>query len=204
MAKLGILGRKIGMSQIFDSYGKLIPITIVKAGPCWIVQKKDQGKDGYEAIQIGFEKKKSVKVPIAGHFKRAGVSTTSYLREVKVEDSTKYELGEEITVTSFVVGEKVIVTGMSKGKGFSGVVKRWRNKGGKATHGSMFHRAPGSIGQSSDPSRVFKGTKLPGRMGYEQVTVLGVKVIEVKEKENLLFLKGAVPGHRNSIIFIKK
>jgi len=204
---VGLIGKKIGMSQVFDSeYGDVLPVTIVEAGPCVVVQKKIQAKEGYDSLQLGFKDVKETKLnkPVAGHFKKANVKFKRYLQEFRVSEMDNYEVGQELKVDIFKEGDYVDVTGVSKGKGFAGVVKRYGWKGGKASHGSMFHRAPGSLGQSSDPSRVYKGHGLPGRMGGEKVTIQNLRVIKVDLQQNRLLIKGAVPGRKGGLLSIKK
>lgn len=202
----GILARKVGMTQVFDEQGNRIPVTVVKTGGCRILQKKTVEKDGYNALLLGFEETKESKLnkPLRGFFKKLGSPFYKVLREIRVDEiSEDLKVGEDITVGIFKPGDKVDVTGVSKGKGFAGGVKRWHYGGGGAAHGSMFHRAPGSIGASSYPSRVFKGQHLPGRMGGETVTVQSLEVVKVYEDEGLMLIKGAVPGARNGLLIIK-
>lgn len=203
--KKGIIGKKIGMTQLFAKDGKLIPVTVIQATPCSVVQKKVIDRDGYSAFQIGFEEIEERKVtkPLAGHFKKAGVAATRYLREFRLEGADGLEIGQSISVDIFAPGEKVDIVGVSKGKGFAGGVKRHHFKGGGASHGSMHHRAPGSIGASSFPSRVFKGQRLPGHMGQDRVTTLGLEIVAVKKEQNLLLVKGAVPGAKNGLVIIR-
>lgn len=204
---IGLIGKKIEMSQVFDSEGgEVIPVTIIEAGPCVIVQKKTRAKEGYDSLQLGFEDIKESKInkPLAGHFKNAKVKFKRYLKEFRVSDIDNYEIGQELRVDIFKEGDYVDISGLSKGKGFTGVIKRYGWKGGKASHGSMFHRAPGSLGQSTHPARVHKGHGLPGRMGQEKVTVQNLQVIKVDLKNNRLFVKGAVPGKRGGQLIIKK
>jgi large subunit ribosomal protein L3 len=201
---LGLLGEKICMSQVFDEDGRSIPVTILKMGPCIVVQKKTPKKDGYSAVQLGYGKAKRPNRPLKGHFKGIGLAPSRNLKEFRVEDVDEFEVGQEIKVDIFQPGEDVDITGVSKGKGFAGGVKRWGYKGGRASHGSMFHRAPGSIGASSDPSRVFKGKRLPGRMGNEKTTIKGVKIVKVDPEENILVVKGPVCGPRGGLIIVKK
>ncbi|MFA4909558.1 MAG: 50S ribosomal protein L3 [Desulfobacteria bacterium] len=201
----GIIGRKLGMTQVYSQEGDVLPVTVIEAGPCAVVQKKTLGNDGYNALQLGFSQKKKNKInkPLEGHLKKHKSSPYGYLKEFRVEKVDDYQEGEKITVDAFNAGDFVDVTGISKGKGFAGVVKRWGFKGGPGAHGSMFHRAPGSIGASAYPSRVFKGRKMPGRLGGDRVTVQNIKVIEVRPEENLILLKGAVPGSRNGVVIIR-
>lgn len=203
---LGLIGRKVGMMQIFSESGEVVPVTVIEAGPCVVVQKKTKEKDGYNALQMGFIKKedKRLNKPEKGHFAKYGTPGFALLREFRMEDVENYQSGQEITVDIFSEGELVNVTGISKGKGFAGGVKRWGFRGGPATHGSMFHRAPGSIGSSAFPSRVLKGKRLPGHMGNARVTVRNLQVVGVRSEKNLLLVKGAVPGARRSIVIIKK
>ena len=201
----GILGKKIGMTQIYADDGRVIPVTVIKAGPCKVIQMKTPEKDGYEAIQLGFEEKKEKKAtkPLLGHFKKASVPVYRYLREIRIplKDLT---VGQDIGVEIFEKGERVNVTGTSKGKGFAGVMKRHGYRGGPGSHGSMFNRAPGSIGSSSFPSRVWKGKGLPGHLGAERVTAKGLEVVDVKKELNILLIKGAVPGAKEGFLIIHK
>ena len=203
----GILGKKVGMTQIFDDDGRVVPVTVVEVGPCVVVQRKSVDSDGYEAVQIGLvERKPRRNAPkaITGHFSAAGVPPTRFTAEVPVDAGDESKPGDSILVDIFSADEKVHVVGRSKGRGFQGVVKRHGFKGGKATHGSMHHRAPGSIGRSASPSRVFPGQGMPGQMGNKRVTVKNAQVVKVDADRNLLFLKGGVPGARNSYIRIVK
>ncbi len=202
----GILGIKVGMTQIFAEDGKVVPVTVVKAGPCKVVQRKTDEVDGYEAVQIGLVEDRpprNVIKPLRGHFEKNGVEPTRRIVEFKVEADDPAQPGDEIVATVFAEDDYVDVVGTSKGRGFQGVIKRHGFSGGGATHGSMFHRSPGSIGQAAYPSRVFPGVKLPGRMGGKRVTVKNVRVVKVNEEENLIYLKGAVPGARNSFIALR-
>ena len=203
---IGILGKKLGMTRLFGEHGEAIPVTVIEAGPCHIVQVKSETTDGYKAIQVGFGQKKENRVnsPDRGRFKKANVPPLKVLREFRVDDIESYQLGQQLTVQLFSPGESVDVSGISKGKGFTGVVQRWGFKGGKATHGSETHRAPGSIGASASPSRVFRGMPMAGRMGGKRVTVQSLEVIKVDTERNLLVVKGSVPGPRNGILMIKK
>ncbi|MGD9344746.1 MAG: 50S ribosomal protein L3 [Candidatus Aminicenantes bacterium] len=203
----GLIGKKIGMTQQFDEAGNAIPVTIIKVGPCAVIQRKTEEKDGYSALQLGFIEEKPRRKPNKaqeGHFGKASLPPTKILREFLYETNDEVKEGDQFFVDIFQVGEKVDVVGTSKGKGFAGVVKRWGFHGGKGSHGSMFHRAPGSIGCSADPSRVLKGTKLPGHMGDERVTVKNLSVIETDKEQNLLVVKGAVPGSKGGYLLIKK
>ena len=203
----GLIGKKIGMTQIFDENGNAIPVTIIKVGPCLVVQKKNEEKDGYKAVQLGFVEEKPVKrinKPLEGHFKKANVQPTRKLKEFYYDKDENIEVGKEISLDIFEGCDKVNVTGISKGKGFAGVVKRWGFKGGKGSHGSMFHRAPGSIGASTFPARVIKGKKLPGRKGGEKVTVRNLKIVKMDRENHLLIVKGAIPGANGSYVYIKR
>lgn len=202
-----ILGRKIGMSQIFEKDGTVIPVTLLRAGPCVVVQRKTKERDGYDAVQIGLvemKSKKKVNKPLQGHFDKANVPPTKILREFPLVEDATAAPGDKILVSLFQGVEKVNVTGISKGLGFAGVIKRHHFRGGKASHGSMFHRAPGSIGASSFPSRVFKGMKMGGRQGNESVMVHNLKVVQIDEEQNMLIVKGCVPGATGTLVIIKK
>ncbi len=210
-----IIGRKLGMTQIWNDQDQIVPVTVIQAGPCVVTQIKTNAKEGYEAIQIGFGelKEKHVNKPMAGHFKAAGVggleylsentSGLRYLSEVRVEDASGYELGQKIDLEGFAESANVHVSGISKGKGFAGGIKRHNFRGGPGGHGSHFHRAPGSVGQCATPSRVFKGKKLPGHMGSEKVTVKNLEVVKVDVEQNLLLVKGAVPGGKGAILHVR-
>lgn len=203
----GILGKKIGMTQVFGEDGTAHAVTVVKAGPCLVVQRKTTEKDGYEAVQLGLVEEAPVRrvgQPMAGHFKRAGVSPTRKLREFAVEADDEIKAGDQVQADIFAVDDFVDVVGTSKGKGFQGVIKRHGFGGGRATHGSMFHRAPGSVGQSASPSRVFPGMRLPGRMGNERVTVKNLRVIKVDAERSLVYLKGAIPGPKNGYVALQR
>ena len=203
--KKGLIGRKLGMTQIFSEEGAAIPITVIEVEPSVIVQKKTVATDGYDAIQLGYGrvKQKNVTKPLLGHFGKANKGSFRFVREFPVQAET-YDVGQEITADIFKIGDYVDVVGTSKGKGFQGVVKRHGFHGGRATHGSMFHRAPGSIGASADPSRVFKGTKMGGQMGNVRKTIQNLQVWQVRPDRNLLLLKGAVPGSKTGFVLIKK
>jgi large subunit ribosomal protein L3 len=204
---LGLIGKKIGMTQLYDENDVLVPVTVVEVGPCPVVQIKDVDSDGYSAIKIGFGKTTTKRVtrPQNGTFQKAGAEPHKTLREFRLDNTGDYTVGSELNVSIFVPGENVAVTGQSKGKGFQGGVKRHHFKGGPKTHGqSDRHRAPGSIGQSSNPSRVFKGMRMAGHMGDRKVTVKGIKVVRVDEERNLVMLKGAVPGSRGGTLVVRK
>jgi large subunit ribosomal protein L3 len=199
----GILGKKLGTTQVFTEDGRLIPVTVIEAGPVKVVQKKEKDKDGYEALQIGFDiirKEKNVTKPMKGHFKK---TSSAYFRFIREMEMGGFNAGDDITVDIFSKGEKVSVTGTSKGKGFQGVMKRHNYKGGPGSHGSMFNRAPGSIGSSSYPSRVWKNKALPGHMGDERVTVRNIEIIDVRKEQNIMLVKGAVPGATGGYLIIK-
>jgi large subunit ribosomal protein L3 len=201
----GLIGKKLGMTQIFDEEGRRIPVTVVEAGPCVVIQKKTVATDGYNAIQVGFAPKDAARAnrPLVGHCKGAGQGTFRHLRELRIDDVDQYKVGDTIGADIFSVGDIIDVTGTSIGKGYQGVVKRWGFKGGRSTHGSRFHRAPGSIGCSATPSRVFKNKKMPGQLGNERVTVQRLKVARVDSADNLLLIKGAVPGSDNGVLLIR-
>jgi len=200
-------GKKIGMTRYFLDGGECVSVTLVKAEPCVVIQRKTADKDGYEAIQVGFDEQKESRLnkPMQGHFKTSGDRCFRNLREVHVDDSSAFELGQEITADMlFQIGDVVNVAGKSKGRGFAGVMKRWGFGGGRKTHGSRSHRIPGSIGSSATPGRVMKGKKMPGRMGNQRLTVKNLKVIDIRPEVNLIALKGSVPGSSNGIIEITK
>jgi large subunit ribosomal protein L3 len=203
---LGLLGKKLGMSQVFDENGALVPVTLIEAGPCPILQKKEKSKDGYDALQIGFDPKpeRSANKPEMGRFTKCNVSPLRFIREIRIQDVSKYEVGQVLDVELFKKGEKVDVTGISKGRGFAGTVKRHHSKRGPESHGSMYHRRPGSMGGSSFPSRVFKRKALPGHMGNARCTIQNLKVLRTDKDKNLLVLKGSIPGHMNSYVIIRK
>jgi large subunit ribosomal protein L3 len=203
--KKAIIGRKIGMTQIFDANGKIVPVTVIEAGPCFVVQKKTVEKDGYDAIQVGFAdvKERLVNKPRKGHFAKAGVTLKRYVKEFRLENTAGYSVGQEIVVDIFSVGEKVDVSGVSKGKGFQGTIKRWNAHRGPMSHGSKFHRSVGSMGASSDPSRTFKNKKLPGHMGNVNTTVLNLEVAKVMPEKNVILIKGGVPGPNKGIVVIR-
>ena len=203
----GLIGKKVGMTQLFAADGTVQPATVLKAGPCVVSQVKTVDKDGYEAVQLGFVDARATKEnkPTTGHYKKAGVAPTRVRREVRVKAGGETpKLGDQINVGIFADGERVDIIGTSRGKGFQGVVKRHHFAGGRATHGSMFHRAPGSIGASSFPSRVVKGMRMAGHMGADRVTVRNLRVLKVDADNNLLLLEGAVPGGPNAVVVIRK
>jgi large subunit ribosomal protein L3 len=206
--KEGLIGRKVGMTQVFADDGNQVPVTVIQAGPCTVLEIRTRERHGYDALQLGFEpKRKNVSKPAAGVFKKANVAPMGVIREIRLEKGEMlagYEVGKSVTAELFAPGEIVDVVGITKGKGFQGGVKRHGWYGGDATHGSMFHRAPGSIGASSDPSRVWPGHRLPGRMGGVQRTVLNVSVVRVLPEQNLVLVRGAVPGANGSLVMIRK
>ena len=203
--KKAILGLKVGMTQVFDKEGKAVPVTVIAAGPNVVVQKKTVENEGYSAIQVGFDDKAEKKVtkPVKGHFAKAKVATKRYLREFRLEDAAAYEVGQEIKADVFSEGERVDISGVSKGKGFAGAIKRHNFHRGPMKHGSKYHRAAGSMGASSDPSRTIPGKKLPGHMGAENTTVVNLEVIKVDTERNYILVKGGVPGIRGSLVMIK-
>ncbi len=201
-----IIGKKIGMTQVFSPDGKVIPVTVVEAGPCTVIQKKTADKDGYNAVQVGFgaQADKHVTKPLKGHFAKAGTEAKRYLREFRLSDTEGLNVKDEIKCDIFAEADKVDVIGISKGKGYAGVIKRYNQGRLKETHGTgPVHRHPGSIGACSSPSRVFKGTKLPGHMGVDRVTVLNLEVVKVDAERNLLLIKGAIPGAKGGIVTIR-
>ena len=208
MAVDGIIGIKLGMTQVFAEDGNLVGCTVLQAGPCVVVQRRTKEKDGYDAAQLGlveFVKPQRVNKPLTGHFKKANVAPVKVLKEVRIAESKdETKVGDRVLVESFKAGELVDVSGVSKGRGFAGGVKRWHYAGGDATHGSMFHRAPGGIGGSSFPSRVWKNQHFPGHLGNERVTAKNLRVIKVDTDENLLLVRGSVPGPSGTYIFIHK
>ena len=201
-----IIGKKLGMSQIFAEDGKVIPVTVVEAGPCPVVQKKTLGTDGYEAVQVAFGsiKEKNVNKPVKGHYKKAGVAPHRVLREFKLDNVDSYELGQEIKCDVFAENDVVDVVGTSKGHGFTGVIKRWNHHCGPMAHGSGYHRGVGSMGACSSPSKVFKNKKMSGQWGNERVTVKNLTVVKVDANRNLLLIKGAIPGAKGGIVVVKQ
>ena len=204
---IGILGRKLGMTRIFNSDGTAVPCTVVVAGPCPVIQIKDKEKDGYTALQIGFDEipERKVNKPESGHQSKAGRGLYRTLKEFRVPNVGEYEVGQDITVALFTPGEKVKVTGTSKGKGFQGVMKRWNFGGMPASHGhEKVHRSPGSVGNATFPGKVFKGKKMPGQMGNKKVTSINLEVVDVRPEDNILIIRGAVPGPKNGLILVHK
>ena len=204
--KKAILATKVGMTQIFNEDGVLTPVTVLQAGPCVVTQVKTVENDGYSAVQVGFvdKREKLVNKPLKGHFDKAGVSYKRYVRELKLEDAESYTLAQEIKADIFAAGDKIDVTAISKGKGFQGAIKRHGQHRGPMTHGSKFHRHAGSNGAASDPSKVFKGKKMPGQMGNKKITIQNLEVVRVDAENNLLLIKGSVPGPKKSLVTIKE
>ena len=204
--KKAILATKVGMTQIFNDDGVLTPVTVLQAGPCVVTQVKTAENDGYSAVQVGFvdKREKLVNKPLKGQFDKAGVSYKRYLREFKLEDAENYELGQEIKADVFAAGDKIDVSAVSKGKGFQGAIKRHGQSRGPMAHGSKYHRHAGSNGAASDPSKVFEGKKMPGHMGHKKVTVQNLEVVRVDMDNNLILVKGAVPGPKKSLVTIKE
>ena len=203
--KKGIIGRKIGMTQIFDEKGNVIPVTVIEAGPCVVAQVKTVETDGYNSIQLGFGdvKDKHINKPEAGHFAKAKLANKKHLREFRVENVENYKVGDEVKADVFEAGEKVDIQGITKGKGFQGVIKRHGQSRGPMGHGSMYHRRPGSMGATSTPGRVFKGKKLPGHMGRVTVTIQNLDVVRVDMDKNVILVKGSVPGPKGAILKVK-
>ncbi len=203
--KMGLLGKKIGMTQYFDENGDVIPISVLQVGPCVVVQKKTQAKEGYNSIQLGFEEVAHRKMsrPARGHFEKKGVKPFRYLREIRLDSVEQFNPGQSLDVNLFQIGDKIDVTGITKGKGFQGVIKRHHKRGGPGAHGSRFHRTTGSIGMRTYPGRVFKNMKMPGHMGCDQVTTTNLKVVKLIPEENLIFVSGSVPGANRSLLVIK-
>ena len=207
--KKAIVGKKIGMTQVFTDDGRLVPVTVVEAGPCKVVQKKTTESDGYEAVQVGFDTyaenraQKLVNKPMAGHFKKADVAPTRYLREFRLDNVAELEVGNELTVAQFEAGEKIDVNGISKGHGFTGAIQRWNQHTGPMAHGSKYHRGVGSMGANSDPSRVFKNKHMAGHYGVERVTVQNLEIVKVDAERNLLLIKGAVPGPNGGLLEVR-
>ncbi len=200
-----ILGKKIGMTQIFDETGIIVPVTVVEAGPMVITQLKTKENDGYQAVQVGYGeiREKLLNKPQKGHFAKAGVGLKRHVREFRTEDLTNYSLAQELNVEMFEAGDKVDVTGTSKGKGFQGPIKRHNLSRGFMTHGSRYHRGPGAMMGASDPSRVFKGKRLAGHMGAERVTIQNLEIVKVDAENNLLLIKGAIPGPKKGLVVVK-
>lgn len=207
--KKAIVGKKIGMTQIFTDDGRLVPVTVVEAGPCKVVQKKTTESDGYDAVQVGFDTlaenraKKLVNQPLTGHFKKAGVAPTRYLRELRLDNVSELEVGNELTVSQFENGDKIDVSGISKGHGYTGAIQRWNQHTGPMAHGSKYHRGVGSLSANSDPSRVFKNKHMAGHYGVERVTIQNLEIVKVDAERNLLLIKGAVPGPNGGLLLVR-
>ena len=207
--KKAIVGKKIGMTQVFTDDGRLVPVTVVEAGPCKVVQKKTTESDGYEAVQVGFDTyaenraKKLVNKPMAGHFKKADVAPTRYLREFRLDNVAELEVGNELTVAQFEAGEKIDVSGITKGHGYTGAIQRWNQHTGPMAHGSKYHRGVGSLSANSDPSRVFKNKHMAGHYGVERVTIQNLEIVKVDAERNLLLIKGAVPGPNGGLLLVR-
>lgn len=204
--KKAILGTKVGMTQIFTPEGRVIPVTVVAAGPCVVIQKKTVEHDGYNAVQVGYGniREKLVNKPEKGHFSKAGTGIKRYVKEFKLEDSTDYQVGQAIKADVFGIGDHVDVSGVTKGKGFQGVIKRWNQSRGPMAHGSRFHRSPGSMGSNSSPARVFKNKNLPGHMGNHHMTIQNLEVIRIDPEKNVILVKGALPGANGSLVVIRE
>ncbi|MGM9652568.1 MAG: 50S ribosomal protein L3 [Eubacteriales bacterium] len=204
--KKGIIGKKLGMTQIFDENGNVIPVTVIEAGPCTVVQKKTVENDGYSAVQLGFEdvSEKRLTKPAAGHFKKAGVQMKRHLKEFRLEGAADLNPGDVIAADTFAAGDKVDITGITKGRGYTGSIKRWNHHILRMTHGTgPIHRQPGSMGANSTPSRIYKNKKMAGQYGNEQVTILNLEVVKVDAEKNIIAVKGAVPGSRGGIVFLR-
>ena len=207
--KKAIVGKKIGMTQIFTDDGRLVPVTVVEAGPCKVVQKKTTESDGYEAVQVGFDTyaenraQKLVNKPMAGHFKKADVAPTRYLREFRLEDAASYEVGQVVKADVFAEGDKIDVTGTSKGHGFTGAIQRWNQHIGPKSHGSKYHRGVGSLSANSDPSRVFKNKHMSGHYGVDRTTIQNLTVVKVDAERDLLLVRGAVPGPNGGLLLVR-
>ena len=200
-----ILAKKLGMTQIFDETGKVIPVTVIEAGPNAVIQKKTVENDGYEAVQVGFVdlKEKKTNKPTKGHFAKAGVAPKKFIKEFRLDDVSALNVGDEIKADIFEAGEKVDVAGITKGKGYAGTIKRWGQHRGPMTHGSGYHRGPGSMGMCSDPGRVFKGKRLPGHMGVERVTIQNLTLVKVDAEKNIILIKGGLPGPKGGLLIVK-
>ena len=207
--KKAIVGKKIGMTQVFTEDGRLVPVTVIEAGPCTVVQTKNVESDGYDAVQVGFGEltetraKKLLNKPELGHFAKAGVAAKRALRELRFDDCTPYHVGDELKVDQFQKGDKIDITGTSKGHGYTGAIQRWNQHTGPMAHGSKYHRGVGSMGANSDPSRVFKNKHMPGQYGCERVTVQNLEIVKVDAERNLIMIKGAIPGANESLVTIR-
>ena len=201
----GILGKKIGMTRVFRDSGESVPVTALEVGPCYIIQIKREEKEGYNAVQLGYQPKREKKLnkPLLGHYRAAGKGGFRHLREIRMDDVDSFELGQEISLEMFNVGDSVSVRGLSKGRGFAGVVKRWGFSGGNTTHGCRSHRVPGSVGASATPSRVMRGKKLPGRMGNQRFSIKNLEVVDVVKDKGLLLVKGSVPGSKGGLLEVR-
>jgi large subunit ribosomal protein L3 len=206
MSTRGLIGKKLGMTSVFTPDGRYIPVTVVLAGPCVVTQIKTRERDGYSAIQLGFGEKKASRTtkPLQGHFKKSGGQNFAFLREVGVDDPEAFEVGQTIGLDVFKVGERVDIVGTTKGRGFAGVMKRHGFGGGRKTHGSKCHRVPGSIGCSAWPAKVIKGKKMPGHYGVERKTSRNLEIVDIRPDENLIFVKGSIPGHRQALVILNK
>ena len=202
----GLLGRKLGMSNLFSPEGRQVPVTLLEVGPCVVTQVKTRATDGYNALQVGFLEKRENRInkPLQGHFIKSGGQAYAFIREIPVDDPSEYTLGQTLAVDMFQVGECVDISGISKGRGFSGVIKRWGFRGGRATHGSMFHRAPGSVGASATPSKIIKGRKMPGHYGNRRVTVRNLEIVDIRPEQHIMIVKGAVPGCKSGLVEVRK
>ena len=207
--KKAIVGKKIGMTQVFAEDGRLIPVTVIEAGPCTVVQTKNQESDGYEAVQVGFgdltenRARKLLNKPELGHYKKAGVEAKRHLREFRFDDCSGYKVGDVLKCDQFACGDRIDITGTSKGHGYTGAIQRWNQHTGPMAHGSKYHRGVGSMGANSDPSRVFKNKHMPGQYGGERVTVQNLEVVRVDAERNLLMIKGAIPGANGSLVMVR-
>ena len=207
--KKAIVGKKIGMTQVFTDDGRLVPVTVVEAGPCQVVQKKSVESDGYAAVQVGFDTlpenraKKLVTKPLTGHFKKAGVAPARHLREFRLDNASELEVGNELTVAQFEAGEKIDVSGLTRGRGFTGAIYRWNQHTGPMAHGSKYHRGVGSMSANTDPARVFKNKHMPGHYGVERVTVQNLEIVKIDAERNLLLIKGAVPGPNGGLLIVR-
>ena len=207
--KKAIVGKKIGMTQVFTDDGRLVPVTVVEAGPCKVVQKKTVESDGYAAVQVGFDTypenraKKLVTKPLTGHFKKAGVAPVRFLRELKLDNAAELEVGMDVTVAQFAAGDKIDVCGVTRGRGFTGAIYRWNQHAGRMAHGSKYHRGVGSMSANTDPARVFKNKHMPGHYGVERVTVQNLEIVKIDAERNLLLIKGAVPGPNGGLLIVR-
>ena len=201
---IGLIGKKIGMSQIFLENGDVIPVSLIKAGPCSVIQIKDEKKDGYKAIQLGFGEKKKINKSFSGHLKKAKLKSVGRLFEIRVKDLKKHNVGDKLDLSIFNNGDKISVIGWTKGRGFSGGMKRWGWHGGPASHGSTAHRRVGSIGPGTAPGRIWKGRAMPGRYGNERITLKNVEIVKIEKEKNIVYVKGAVPGAKNGYLLIMK